>query len=147
MASFTLSGVEQLQRKIRNIESQMKKSLSSTLETEVGEKVRGKAKEYCPERSGALVDSIVLVKAGVEQGRESSGRFNEQAVARVSIVAGNDSTPHALAVHEHPSKHSPPTWDGVTVKFTKGGPKFLERALNEHQGEMFKALSGVLGKI
>jgi len=144
MASFTLSGIEQLQKRIRDIESQMKKELSSTLETEVGEKILEKAKEYCPERSGALVDSIILVKSTVEQGRESSGRFNEQAVARVSINVGNDKTPHALAVHEHPSKYSPPSWDGVEVKFTKGGPKFLERALNEHEGEMLKALSGVL---
>jgi hypothetical protein len=147
MASFTLSGVEQLQRRIRDIERQMKNGASSILEKEVAEKIKDRAKEYCPERSGKLVDSIVVVKSGVEQGRESSGRFNEQAVARVSIQAGNDETPHALAVHEHPSRYSPPSWDGVEVKFTKGGPKFLERALNEHEGEMLKALSGVLDKI
>jgi hypothetical protein len=51
---------------------------------------------------------------------------------------GSGAEDYALAVHEHPSSHSPPSWlassmdsGGHQVKFTVGGPKFLESALTD----------------
>lgn len=35
--------------------------------------------------------------------------------------------PHAVAVHETPSAHDPPTWKGKTVQFRHGGSKYLEK--------------------
>jgi len=35
---------------------------------------------------------------------------------------------YALAIHEHPSQHSPPSWAGG-VTFKSGGPKYLEKPL------------------
>lgn len=135
MSSLQLKGFSQVSQRIRDISAQMKDNAkSSTLE--MAEIVRDRAKEYCPEDTGALVDSIRVVEkdSGIEQGRNDSGQFTSGAVITFAVIAGNESTPHALAVHEHPSKHSPPSWDGVTVHFRKGGPKFLERAMKDEAG-------------
>lgn len=56
----------------------------------------------------------------------------EGAQASVRIVAGGPAADHAEAVHEHLSEHSPPSWkvaeaEGRPVKFTQGGPKYLEK--------------------
>lgn len=49
----------------------------------------------------------------------------------VELSYGDAATAYALAVHEHPSKHSPPSWQGVQVQFSPSGtgPKYLERPL------------------
>lgn len=49
----------------------------------------------------------------------------------VELSYGDASMAYALAVHEHPSKYSPPSWQGVQVKFSPSGtgPKYLERPL------------------
>jgi len=48
--------------------------------------------------------------------------------ASVTMGYGGDAEAYALAVHEHPSQHSPPSWAGG-VTFKQGGPKYLERPL------------------
>lgn len=52
--------------------------------------------------------------------------------ASVRIAAGGPSADYAEAVHEHLSEHSPASWkaaeaSGKGVKFTQGGPKYLEK--------------------
>lgn len=66
---------------------------------------------------------------------------------RVTVVAGGPAAPYAIAVHEHLSEHSPPTWqaaetNGGGVTFQVGGPKFLESALND----AVPSMSGDVGK-
>jgi hypothetical protein len=142
-SSFELQGVAKIEARIkeidRNIRSKMdKKALG------VAEKTRAKAKEYCPMDEGTLEDSIEVVKANVEQSRDSGGRFTSGASVSYAVIAGNENTPHALAVHENPSQHDPPTWEGVDVKFKKGGPKFLERAAREHEREFYDEMENAL---
>ena len=45
-----------------------------------------------------------------------------------TVGVGGPAEAYALAVHEHPSEHDPPSWVGVDVQFVTGGPKFLEGA-------------------
>lgn len=47
----------------------------------------------------------------------------------VAILYGGTSAPYAVAVHEHPSRFSPPSWKGKTLNFNVGGVKYLERPL------------------
>lgn len=49
----------------------------------------------------------------------------------VELSYGDAAMAYALAVHEHPSKYSPPSWQGVQVQFSPSGtgPKYLERPL------------------
>jgi hypothetical protein len=60
----------------------------------------------------------------------------EHKKIRVLITFGGVSAPYALAVHEHLSLHSPWQWiaaemTGKGVHWNVGGPKFLEKAINE----------------
>ena len=48
--------------------------------------------------------------------------------ASVTMGYGGDAEAYALAIHEHPSPASPPSWAGG-VNFKRGGPKYLERPL------------------
>lgn len=66
---------------------------------------------------------------------KSSGKVHPpQYVGRsvsVELSYGDAASAYALAIHEHPSKHSPPSWQGVQVKFSPSGTgvKYLERPL------------------
>jgi hypothetical protein len=85
------------------------------------EGVMGMSKaEYVP------VDLGNLSSTGHVEPPERSGRK-----VRVRLVYGGPAAPYALAVHEHPSRHSPPSWRGVAVTFNPAGrgPKYLERPL------------------
>lgn len=67
----------------------------------------------------------------VEPPVRSMGRFGN--TIKVALVYGGPAAPYALAVHEHPSAHSPPSWRGVVVTFSPPGhgAKYLERPLME----------------
>lgn len=130
MATFSLRGVDDLQRRLTEISRQTKQDLSDAALSEAEDIVR-KAREMVPVRDGTLRDSIQVVKGQLSQGRSDIGQFTSGSTIEIAVSAGNDSTPHALAVHEHPSQHDPPTWKGVQVTFSPAGagPKFLERPL------------------
>ncbi len=138
MPSIQLVGIEKLKTKLKSISTQIKSNANS-ITHDIAIVIQQQAKEYCPELSGRLVNTIRIEDStGIKQGRNTLGQFTSEAVAQVSILAGDETTPYALAVHEHPSRFDPPTWEGVEVNFTKGGPKFLERALKDHNDDYFE---------
>lgn len=67
----------------------------------------------------------------------SSGHVNQVMrqgrLVSVSMSYGGAAKAYAIAVHEHPSKYSPPSWRGNVVTFSPAGrgPKYLERPLFE----------------
>jgi hypothetical protein len=74
----------------------------------------------------------------------ASGRVNppEREGRKIwcTLSYGGAATPYALAVHEHLSEHSPPSWikaeqsgDGVHWTSAGTGPKFLENPIKEAQ--------------
>jgi len=88
------------------------------------ELVKGDSMDNCPVDDGVL-------KASHEVVFERDGDKIE-----VRIEVGGAAEAYALAVHEHLSEHSPYSWvkteaDGDPVKFTSGGPKFLENAMRK----------------
>lgn len=46
--------------------------------------------------------------------------------ASVTMGYGGAAEAYALAIHEHPSPASPPSW-AAGVNFKRGGPKYLEK--------------------
>lgn len=66
---------------------------------------------------------------------QSSGKVHPPTyfgrTVSVELSYGDAAAAYALAIHEHPSKHSPPSWQGVSVKFSPSGtgPKYLEKPL------------------
>lgn len=71
--------------------------------------------------------------------------FPEVKGTTVSVMLsyGGAAQAYALAIHEHPSKHSPPSWKGVTVRFHPAGrgPKYLERPLMNAQRTLLRDLA------
>lgn len=67
---------------------------------------------------------------------KNSGHVSLPEIGRteisVTLSYGAAASEYALAVHEHLSEHSPPSWqtaerEGRPVQFTTGGPKYLEK--------------------
>lgn len=87
---------------------------------------------YAPEDEG---DLIAESKVG-EPFKTNEGISIEMG------YGGEKSSPYALALHEHPSKSSPPTWNGKKLEFTKAGtgPKYLELPT-------FKAVDGMVDRL
>lgn len=132
MSDFTLRGVDTLTQRLTSISSSTRKALSQATLDEA-ESIVDRARSLVPVRTGALRDTIRVVTnaSGLQQGRDDGGRFTSGADIVVAVAAGDDSTPQAVAIHEHPSPHSPPSWSGVDVHFNPSGTgaKYLERPL------------------
>lgn len=87
------------------------------------------AKRVTPRANGggALRNSI-FVK------REQTG-----AASAIIIGAGGNAAPYATAVHEHLSRHSPPSWKNKPVlnwNVNGTGPKFLENPIRERMPKL-----------
>lgn len=72
------------------------------------------------------VDLGTLKSSGKVHPPKYSGR-----TVTVELSYGDAASAYALAVHEHPSRHSPPSWQGAQITFSPSGtgPKYLERPL------------------
>lgn len=51
----------------------------------------------------------------------------------ITMSYGGAASAYALAIHEHLSSHSPPSWKRARVKFNPAGrgPKYLERPIRD----------------
>jgi hypothetical protein len=129
-----LRGAAALQQKIARLGQAGMKVAGAGLRAEA-EMIAKKARRLCPVeakvgRGAALRGSIEVHKPEIK-GKDIS----------VAITAGGPSLDYATAVHEHPSEHSPSSWEGLgpdeidwTVPGT--GPKFIERPLLEAKDGM-----------
>jgi hypothetical protein len=131
--SFRMTGFKDMKQNVKALSRQMRDTSEEYL-NDAGEQVVKVARENCPIDSGGLRESIRVVKSGIGQSRSAGGEFTSEARMSVSIEAGGPDVPHAAAVHENPSKYDPPTWQGKSVHFRVGGPKFIERALQSEAG-------------
>lgn len=144
MADFTLRGVADLRRNLTDISRQSRENLSTATLEEAETIAERSRNEFVPIDSGNLVSTIKVVSGQLEQGRNDLGQFTSGSALEVRIIAGDDTTPQALAIHEHPSPHDPPSWEGVNVQFKPSGrgPKYLEQPLNESIGGMAERVGG-----
>jgi hypothetical protein len=63
----------------------------------------------------------------------------EENTNSVVLGAGGPAEPYALAVHEHLSKYSPPSWQGKPIlnwHLAGTGPKYLENPVNENKDKL-----------
>lgn len=142
MADLTLTGISALQSRLRDIDRSIRDSMNSALEKEAEAIAERSRNEFVPVGEGTLRDSIRVESARVEQGRTETGQWTEGADLVVRVVAGGPEISHAVSVHETPSEFDPPTWEGKTVQFTKGGSKFLERPLLEAENGLASRIAG-----
>lgn len=128
--------------RIKSLSPEMKSRANDFIREEA-EEIAQAARDMVPVDSGKLRDSIRVEQAGLSQGRESSsGRFTSSGDISISVVAGGSDIPYALAVHEYPSQHNPPTWNGKPVTFSPSGSgaKFIEHPLAQASRGMAKRI-------
>lgn len=99
-----------------------------------GESIMDRSKaEFVPRDQGNLAASGQVTVEG------ETGPLDDFLVI---MSYGDDKTAaYALTVHETPSGFDPPTWQGKEVRFTTGGPKYLERPLFEAEAGMLERIA------
>lgn len=125
-ASFELRGTKAMKRKIERIAEQFPNRVERALRVEAELVMTRSKKDLVPVDLGPLRSSG-HVKDVERRDKELS----------VTLAFGDAAAPYAIAVHEHPSAFSPPSWEGKAIsdigKWSEDGrgPKYLERAINE----------------
>jgi len=118
--TFVLKGVDAMRRRILQLARQFPGQVDRALGNE-GELVMTRSK-----RDHVPVDLAALMNSGHVDPPKRRGKDVE-----VRLSYGGPAAPYAEAVHEHPSSHSPPSWQGVVVVFhpSDRGPKYLQQPL------------------
>jgi hypothetical protein len=86
---------------------------------------------YVPVATGELRDDGKVVEVGDLECTISFGNTSSTAA-------------RALAIHETPSEHDPPSWAGKEVHFQRGGHKFLETPFRAAQDGMLQRIADKL---
>lgn len=137
--SFELKGTRAMQRKIERIARDFPNKVEQSLRVEAELVMTDSKKNFVP------VDLGTLRSSGHVGSVERAGRD-----LSVTLDYGGASAPYALAVHEHPSTHSPPSWEGKAVTDISNwsldgrGPKYLERPLNNALKGMARRIAASL---
>jgi len=133
MAIFELrsQSVAAVTRQLNQMIETTKAKVVAALTAEAKEILTDSKEHYVP------VDEGDLMRSGRVEKVKRDGK-----VTHVTIKYGGAGVPHAVAVHEHPSASSPPSWQGKRVRFHPAGrgPKYLERPIR-------KASSGMLNRL
>lgn len=128
--SFDVQGVAGLQAHLASLRSRAHTAFSSALH-DTGEAIRAEAvANTVPIASGALARSGRVTMGETSTVNIGHGGATSSTSLAVTISFGDDQTaPYAVAVHEHPGPHDPPSWRHGQVNFSPAGhgPKYLER--------------------
>ncbi len=116
--TYTMEGLDKLTARLRKSGKLSAKRLAGPLKLEA-ELIMTKAKKLTPVDLGTLRGSGHVKKPVITRN-----------TAKVVLGFGGAASAYALAVHEHPSRHSPSSWRGG-ISFNVGGPKYLERPVKE----------------
>jgi hypothetical protein len=123
-----MRGAKEMAARIRRLAERFPDAIEGALRIEGELVMTDSKKNYVP------VDEGVLKNSGFVDDPERKG-----VEVSVTLGFGGAASAYALAVHEHPSRHSPPSWRNVrdergrfrAVQFhPRGrGPKYLEKPL------------------
>jgi hypothetical protein len=126
--SDVVRGLPELLAKLQKLGPNAMKQAGAGLYQEA-QVIEGVAAERCPKDDGILWQTIKTQKP----------EYTSDDVS-VTIVAGTGpSAAYAIAVHEHLSEHSPPSWKKagkIHWRIPGTGPKFLENPVMEAKGNL-----------
>jgi hypothetical protein len=130
--SFKLRGVKAMRRRVAQVSAKLDAQAHRALDLE-GRAVLRSAIRMAPFEDGELRKSAL---------QHPVRREGRDLVTVLTFGEQGPSAAYALALHETPSPHDPPSWVGVTVTFhTPGtGPKYLETPLRQ-------AVSGMADRV
>lgn len=121
--SIKWEGLDKLQKRLKESGDDAVRDLARGLKVE-GELIMTASKRVTP----VAPDGGTL---------RASGHVREPHIrgtrAEVVLGFGGGASEYALAVHEHPSRHSPPSWKGKVINWNAAGtgPKYLEKPVND----------------
>ena len=117
---FERQGVDKMLRILVSAPGVAAKALGSALGNEAEDIMAESVNVYAPFDLGTLTgNKSAFVDNPVVKGNKVS----------VEMGYGGDAAAYALAIHEHPSRHSPPSWEGKEIHWRRAGsgPKYLEK--------------------
>lgn len=127
-----ISGVDEMIDKLTRVASDIQQKAAAALYREAELIMTRSKRDFVPFNDGTLRDSGTVGLPVIADGEIS-----------VEMGFGGEASAYALAVHEHPSKSSPPSWEGKAIEDIHSvrtgqawgldgrGPKYLERPLND----------------
>lgn len=132
---FTLTGIESMARQLRQIATSQLGKTKAAMNFEAELILADSKDNYVPVgtvQGGTLRASGFIIKAVLIDGN-----------IIVVIAYGGAASAYALAIHEHESGHSPRTWKGVELTFSRPGTgvKYLEIPLRTAQSGLAERLA------
>ena len=124
-----MNGATEMIAKLKSIQTKFPDRVAAAL-YQIAQQIMTEAKRRCPVASdGGVLRASGLVSDPVRSGRQIS----------VTMSFGGAADAYAIAVHETPGPHDPPSWKimyerGKMIQWTSSGtgPKFLESVINEY---------------
>ena len=133
MASVEWSGVDELQAKLLQAHAKALTALGGALKIE-GETIMTRSKDdFVPKDLGTLANT----------GHVTNPEYSAHK-AEVTLGYGGPAVKYALAVHEHPSVYSPPSWQGksdINWNVPGSGPKYLEKPMLAARKDLGKRIA------
>lgn len=114
--SLDVQGIAQLRREMSQTRDGMSARMESAVKDEADAIMQRSRDEFAPRDTGTLI-----ADSGVDVVRDGD------TVTATIWYGRGDAAGYAVATHETPSQHDPPTWKGVPVQFKHGQSKYLER--------------------
>ncbi len=136
-----MKGVEEMIGTLRRVADQFPDKVGAAL-YQIAQQILTEAKRRCPVAAdGGVLRASGMVSKPVRSGRSIS----------VTISFGGAAMAYAIAVHEHLSAHSPPSWitaerlgHGIHWTTPGTGPKFLESVINEYMAVLPTLMAALL---
>lgn len=134
LIKFNMGGSAELKRQLQNMFGTIAKNARAAIYVEAERIMALSKSNFVPIDEGPLMNS----------GRVEMPTQNLKEISVVLHYGAGLPRFYAEAVHEHPSEHTPPSWQGKDVKFKPPGrgPKYLELPMRQQ----FKGMSGRIKK-
>lgn len=115
-----VKGVKEVEKKLVALAKTKRKEIISNLRLKAELIMTDSKQNYVPRDKG------ILINTGQVQLNDTEGE-----TVSVTLSYGGPSAPYALAIHENPSPHDPPSWKGVKVNFHPAGhgAKYLSKPI------------------
>lgn len=129
--TFKLAGTKKMQAKLEALSRRYPNKMKAAVRLEAEIIMTDSKRNFVPVDLGILRSS----------GRVGKAHYRGRQGVRVGLRFGGAAAPYAIAVHEHPSDFSPPSWEGKSVGDIIGtrtgepwsregrGAKYLERPI------------------
>lgn len=135
---MTFNGMAALKARLAVLAAGVKPAIAAELKALGDEIMKDSKDNYCPVQDPPENDVVLR-----DTGRVDDPEIDADSVS-VRLSYGGGAHAYAIAIHEHLSQYSPPSWRGKAVTFRVGGPKYLELPVMAHSRDLPVAVTRAL---